>query len=162
VNFADPLKEALETIGVPHGSLWGSQEQKDTPLKRFNGLSGRQIAQMFGTEFGRKMLCDDVWLNAWADRVALIRGPVVVADVRFENEAAKVRSLGGVVIKVVRPGVVGTKHGAHDSERHVDFIKEDVLLINSGSVDVLAQKIVGIVDQYNANREFAKKNRQWC
>ena len=62
-----------------------------------------------GAEWGR-VLAPDLWTNAWCRS---LRGldRVVADDVRFGNEAATVRRMGGSVVKVIRPGLASLADG---------------------------------------------------
>lgn len=81
----------------------------------------RRILEVVGTEWGRH-LQDDVWVvNAIKDaveRIEIAGGPVVFTDARFRNETWGVRRAGGVVVKLVRPGVEATT--GHVSEAWID------------------------------------------
>lgn len=72
-------------------------------------VTPRYALQTLGTEWGRQ-INEDIWLLC-AEREAVNRqvdGFVVVADCRFVNEAAFIRSRGGLVVKIVRPGCDGS------------------------------------------------------
>jgi hypothetical protein len=69
---------------------------------------------------------------------------MVVCDVRFENEADLIRSLGGVVIKVERPGyqvLTDDQTKNHASELNIDLIHPDQIVLNDGSLSQLATKV---------------------
>ena len=68
------------------------------------GRTPTMAQQTLGTERGRDLIAPDLWLAAW-DREARRRlaegAPAIVNDsLRFENEAAAIRGLGGVVIRL--------------------------------------------------------------
>lgn len=95
--FADQLK--IDTIyqdQVAYERVYG---EKDT--------ESRQLLQRRGTENGRLVHGEDVWIRcmqAWI-RAHSERGikRFLITDVRFENEAEWIRSLGGMVIRVEAP-----------------------------------------------------------
>ena len=70
--------------------------------------------QTLGTEWGRA-LSPNLWIETWAASLAGL-DRVVADDVRFENEAAAVRALGGVVLRVERAGAGFASGAAHASE----------------------------------------------
>jgi len=64
----------------------------------------RKRLQEIGTEFGRDKYGDDIWCNvlySWI-KVYSLRGikRFIITDVRFENEANFIKSLGGTIIKI--------------------------------------------------------------
>ena len=99
----------------------------------------RELLQEYGTEVRRG---DDpeYWTKLWRESVMrLSTQGVVVADVRFPNEAAAVLSMGGALWRVERPGCVG---GSHESETALDsWGVWDAVIHNNGSVDDLWAKV---------------------
>ena len=71
---------------------------------------------------------------------------IVYTDVRYPNEADFIRSKGGLIIKVVRPGVQPANN--HVTEKNVDLIQEDVLLHNDGSKTDLGRSASEHLSQY--------------
>lgn len=104
LSFADPLRDMLRALGLTTDDL---SERKEVPHLLLGGKTPRQALQTLGTEWGRKMITDDLWLGIARHRLnrALDAGErVCFDDCRFANEAALVRALGGIVINVTRPG----------------------------------------------------------
>lgn len=121
IDFADPLYQCIEAItGIPRSVLKTDRTVKESPLARFGGVSPRRMLQTLGTEWGRDTIHPDLWVEAWLAQVAAARGRDIVAtDVRFVNEANAIRSLGGRVWMVIRPGADCALSGAaaaHSSE----------------------------------------------
>lgn len=56
----------------------------------------RNFLQKLGTEFGRELIHEDLWVRGTMHRVGFL--PTVLADVRFESEAEAIRERGGLVI----------------------------------------------------------------
>lgn len=110
VKFAGPLKDMCRAIGLTDSQIEG--ERKEEPAAMLSGRTPRHAMQTLGTEWGRKCMGDDFWVNLWLSRVNAILafdGRVVVDDLRFPNEAEAVRSLGGIIIKLEgRGGIAGT------------------------------------------------------
>jgi hypothetical protein len=106
-SLADPLKRALEALGVPADNM-EVPRLKEIPLPQFGDKSAREIMQLFGTEFARNMLSDTIWVDALIDELAKLQDggdtDIVVDDVRFNNEASALIGLGGTVIQVTRSG----------------------------------------------------------
>ena len=97
VKFADPLyamANALDSAihpDMPHSA-------KDAPLWDRAGLpTRRKVMETLGTEWGRA-LHTTLWLDAAKASIeAAAEELVVVSDVRFENEAEYIRSVGVLV-----------------------------------------------------------------
>ena len=138
-SFADPIKRMLMTIGVPHENLY-DPGKKEQPLDLLGGQSARTVLQRLGTDWGRNMICQDLWLRvAEQDLTHLLADRfVLIDDVRFDNEAALIRKLGGTTIEIVRPGVV---RGVHASERGIDPRLIDRTITNDGSAEAFAAKV---------------------
>lgn len=145
VPFATPLKAMALALGVPYDNIYGTQEQKAEPLDILCGKSSRFALQTIGTEWGRALIGEDIWVNAWKKLARETMGlhlGVIADDVRFPNEVAAVRALGGVVVRILRPGLAGG--AAHASEQS-DDLNVDFEIVNRGSVDDMRRKVVGLM-----------------
>lgn len=67
---------------------------------------------------------------------------LVVTDVRFPNEAEAIQREGGIVIRVLRPGMGGD---AHASETSVDLINPNFVIINDGTFDTLRSRVCDVL-----------------
>jgi hypothetical protein len=108
----------------------------------------RALLQRTGTEAGRQVLGQNVWVDALLDQHADAPA-LVVTDCRFPNEADAIRERGGILIRVDRPGVgpAKDKYGrAHVSETSLDDYDFDHHLINDGSVVDLHDKLEGVAN----------------
>lgn len=116
VRFAGPLKAMMAALGLTHEQIEGSE--KETPCALLDGKTPRWAMQTLGTEWGRNLIAQDLWINAW--KAAVARMPsntsIVVDDCRFPNEAEAVCSAGGICVRIERPGA-GTA-SVHASETH--------------------------------------------
>jgi hypothetical protein len=101
----------------------------------------RQLLQRFGTEAGRGVHGEDCWVDA------LFRdaddSPLVVTDVRFGNEARAIKDRGGLVVKIVRPGIEPLP-GNHASEAGIPDELVDWILNNDSSIEMLHAAILGV------------------
>lgn len=111
VKFAGPLKDMCRAIGLTEDHIEG--HLKEVPCDMLCGKTPRHLMQALGTELGRNLIGEDFWIRLWLHRVAAAKR-VVVDDCRFPNEAAAVRSLGGVIIKLEGRGGIA---GGHESEK---------------------------------------------
>jgi hypothetical protein len=129
-SFADPMRAMLAALGVSHEHMT-DRALKEQPVPGL-GRSYRQLAQTLGTEWGRVCHGEDFWVKALAARID--RSPcdlALIPDVRFPNEAAWLKSIGGVLIRVNRPGVIPVH--PHESERHVTEFQPYAELYNAES-----------------------------
>jgi hypothetical protein len=132
VGFADPLYRMLSAmLGMPEADL-RSRTQKDGVVPVL-GRTVRELLQTLGTEWGRNMVCEDVWVRLAGERVKQLEeeGATAIAlcDVRFENEAEWIRARGGEVWHVIRPGVARQEHC---SESGIRVHPRDTVIENSG------------------------------
>lgn len=141
--FAEPLKQMLLALGVPKRNLYGTPAEKLEPVSLLGGKTGRHAAQTLGTEWGRQQHDEELWVRAWRLRIEGEVAPVIADDLRFLNEAAAVRSLGGEIICVVRSLKDFDRKPKHASE---DFaaVKAKWVLLNDGSVEALRASIFGM------------------
>lgn len=140
-SFAHPIKEACKQIfGWDERHLFGELKEVIDPQY---GVSPRQALQTLGTEWGRKLINEDIWTQAaevkfWnlkEGSISKIISGLVIPDVRFENEAQMIRRNGGLLIHVQRDSA--PKIRDHPSEDGVVFVKGDVHIDNSGDLESL-------------------------
>lgn len=135
VSFADPLYDAVSLItGVPVGKL-KDRATKEAELPGF-GRSPRFLLQTLGTDWGRDMVSENIWVQAAMTRIRPDED-VVIPDVRFDNEAEAIVDRGGKVFYVVRPGwrCLEPAQAAHASERGVGMGNIAGFIDNSGTID---------------------------
>lgn len=130
VSFADPLRIVCATVfGLSDEELL-DRELKEKPLSRWPFVSPRYLMQVVGTDMFRKHF-PEVWIKAF-QRICLHHGVnVVVADVRFLNEANAIKELGGWVVRVDR-GLHAVD--PHPSEMEMDLIEPDLTIQNTGTL----------------------------
>jgi len=98
----------------------------------------RRLLQRLGTEGGRSILGEDIWVDTAFSRSAGYTHRVFT-DVRFSNEADRILDEGGTLIRIKRPGV-GPVNG-HTSDNALEDYAFDYVIHNTGSVADLHQKI---------------------
>lgn len=143
--LAAPLKRALNTMFGWTMRQWDDREWKERTIPHL-GKSPREMAQTLGTEWGRNLVHNDVWVLA-----ALGNEPddsrVVITDVRFDNEARAIRSRGGVVLCIWRDGC--SPVAAHSSEAGVNDELIDWYVDNNGTVHDLAGEVREALTELN-------------
>jgi hypothetical protein len=153
VAFADPLRELVEEInpiigldashpdvggtyrvqrlGDALAALGGWESLKDTPY----GPEARRLLQQSGQAVRR--LDEGFWLRAGMEKAheAAYRGSggAVITDVRYTNEADAIQEAGGVLVRIVRPGLESTD--THSSETELDRYPVDFTVRNSGTAE---------------------------
>lgn len=138
-GLADPIREMLRVgLGIDMStSYW--IERKEAPIPAYGNKSPRQLMQWLGTEWGRYLVDRDLWVTR-AKEVLFANGPgMVISDLRFENEAAWVRSMGGLVVHLSRPGIPVVH--AHASEDGVQVAPGDLQIVNDGSLEQLQAQV---------------------
>jgi len=130
-RFADPLKQMLRIgLGLTTEQIDG--DLKMQPLPDCGGCTTRHLMQTLGTDWGRRMVHSDLWVNRWRQLVDASPSKLItVDDVRFPNEAAAVQAVGGTLWRVYRPGLTVSQHA---SERQQAQIAEDVLINNATTI----------------------------
>jgi hypothetical protein len=118
VSFAAPLKRAvwsmLNHLGLECFRYVYTDKEAIIPEL---GVSARHMMQTLGTEWGRACIHPDFWVmiaRVETQHIITNGGCVVIDDVRFPNEAAMIRDLGGELWRIDRPGV--SYDGNHSSE----------------------------------------------
>lgn len=154
-RFADPLKEMCRTLlrevgcTIPTVERMIEGDLKERPIEILSGVTPRRLMQTLGTEWGRETVAPDFWADVWRMRAigALEVGDrIVVDDCRFENEAAVIRALGGVVIGITRRDPA-RQAGAHASEAGV---APDLSVANDGTraaLDAALAALLGLPDR---------------
>jgi hypothetical protein len=154
--FADPLRGMLASLlkSAGHNPTWMvDREMKEREIPTI-GVSYRVLAQTLGTEWGRS-IDPDLWVKIAASRIASIPDEerVVISDVRFPNEVASIKSQGGVIIRIIRPGVEPVR--SHVSESNVGDLDWDYTILNNGSIDDLRYAIDRGLEYLERSQEAA-------
>lgn len=144
--FADPIREALEALNP---ILVADRRGRVTGLRAAvkaegwdvvkSTYEGRRLLQVMGTEVGRQILGDNVWIDLMRRKIGP-QGKFIITDVRFINETKFIRELGGTLIKVRRPGYAPVNGHVSDSGLGDDLF--DQIIINDGTIDDLRAKVV--------------------
>jgi hypothetical protein len=150
--FADPIRAMLRPI-VP-AEYMQDRMLKEQPVPGLT-QSYRELAQTLGTDWGRQQN-PGLWVAlaelAYAKQCAEREGwtasqrPLlyILTDVRFENEAAWVRSHGGTIIciqRAARPQLAATTAG-HVSEQGWTQLRADYTLTNDARIGDLRSDLV--------------------
>jgi hypothetical protein len=128
IAFADALRSMLYTLNPLTGAGrvrdvvdgWGWEYAKSLP-------EVRALLQRLGTEAGRDVIGENVWVDAAMAKIEP-GGRYVITDVRFPNEAEAIRQRGGEVWRIVRDA--WQPANGHPSERALDGYDFDRVLLS--------------------------------
>jgi hypothetical protein len=179
INFADNLKHIACDLGFNEDHVYGNQIEKNT-VDPYYKMSPRQFMQLFGTEIGRVASSQvfpegtpfrehGLWLSSTAREVTELLNDgetelVCIGDGRFPNEIEWVRSIGGIVINIVRDNDLATEeekaHASEQQELYCDF-----RINNNGSFVDLKRNLIEVLsnitfipDTYNSTTLYYKYN----
>lgn len=153
--LADPIKRGLAAmLDLTDDQLNGSGKEFVDPVL---GYSPRQLCQMLGTDWGRVMVRDDLWILVASSRIEQRkRSPfflgLVVTDIRLENEAAWLRSIGGQVVHIRRTDREAVN--PHVTEDGIEYREGDIQISNDGTLEDLYCRLDDIVGDLSGEVEF--------
>lgn len=108
----------------------------------------REALQRYGTESHRDIFGE----NFWVDQTLPVEGfysgrSIVVTDVRFHNEAQRIKDIGGHVIKILRPDTT-VQSDLHVSEVEQFNIHQDYKITNDNTIENLyeqVEEVIGVI-----------------
>ncbi len=128
ISFADPIRQDLLKLNP----LVSSGLRLADALHNYGGWDGAKRSQHVGPEvrrlmqaygmMGRERFGCDVWVNMALPKILGTSQNCVIVDLRFDNELMLVKRLGGIVVRITRPGVGPVNdHCSECQEIHSDF-----------------------------------------
>lgn len=137
----DRFCHMVEERGIEvHDNVW---KKIKSNLTSNSFLTPRALLQHVGTDVGRKIIRDSIWIDINKHLVSKIGGNVVVPDCRFANEVESVREQGGTVGIVLRPSLeIKSSANLHASETSItDTDDFDIVLINDGTLGSFTEQV---------------------
>jgi hypothetical protein len=145
--LADPMREfalALDPIVAVYdaGEEWGGvlTERLSEVVAREGWEQAktrdevRRTLQRLGTEAGRGVLGENVWINV-TDKIQYeVPGPVVITDIRFPNEYEWITRRGGYLVRVVRAGTFAGDHSSETMAGDLTGFPADMTVLNETTV----------------------------
>lgn len=148
-SFAGPIREMIcRLTGMTLEQL---EKYKEISHPALQGKSPRYAMQTLGTEWGRNLIGDSLWVDACLAR-AFRHKDCVISDVRFDNEALAVRKAGGTVLKIVRPNLEAISLSNHKSEQGVSSSLISATIINDGTISDLEEAAYTLVNPTHRRR----------
>ena len=171
--FADPLRDIAERINpiIDKSPTEGCIRYRDAV--DYYGYDAakqayrevRRFLQVLGTDAIREVLGQDVWVDYLAQRIHELDDrteaqgqplrPLVVTDVRFVNEVETLRSLGFMLVRIVRPQTHDGAADPHPSETTLEGFPTDVTVWNDSSLPVLHATLHELVATHHTAQEGA-------
>lgn len=175
IAFADPIREcalAIDPIVTITVNQDGATPPESINVYRLSDVVSqlgwreakkipeiRRLLQRIGTEMGREVILDDIWIQLGFRRLMAYHNGsggeldrFVFTDVRFENEAEGIakfaEQVGGkfTLIRVRRPGY-GVVND-HASESSYDKISANNTIVNDGSLEDLQAKVINTIGEF--------------
>lgn len=143
--LADPIRDALYALNPIVSCSTTGEKYRLQDVVDDEGWDDakslpeiRRLLQVFGTEVGREMFGDTVWIDKACDFIAEQDYVVAISDLRFLNEYDVLKSRFGLdllTVKIKRPEV-GPVNG-HVSDSGLSDELFDVVIENDGSLSDL-------------------------
>lgn len=143
----------------------------------FWGISYREMAQKVGKESSRDIFGEDIWLRHVSkmmrtieeqNEVYIAKGfpqhcvlGIIMADVRYPNEAQWVRDQGGKMIFVFRPDAARgyIANAGHPAEAGFPPTAEDYVIYNESTIEVLKGQVDVLMQSYIWEMELTNENK---
>jgi len=141
VAFADPIKELLYEMNPIIDEQNAVTLQNLVDNVSWEGAKlypeVRSLLQNLGMG-GRKVFNRNFWIDVALEYAQnnSHEGPYVVTDVRFKNEAKRIKNMGGQIWRVERPFVNAVN--GHISEHDLDDWEFDAIIHNNSTIEDLA------------------------
>lgn len=104
----------------------------------------RKFMQIFGTEFGREIIRESIWIDMFKHQNKDCEADVVlITGVRFDNEIKFIKKEGGINIFIQRGDLFSTQKDTHESEARLEEISKspdlmekyfEIVVRNSGTI----------------------------
>ena len=144
-SFADPLRAMLNELTHDFKYLERRDNRETETLWGMEGASYRQLMQTLGTEWGRNLIHEQLWVRHMSRRISHrahmwetggreYSVVVIIPDVRFANEAEFIKNTdGGQIIHIDRPTKWWVKVRDHISEQCDLSDFTDMVVVNNGT-----------------------------
>lgn len=109
-GLADPIYAMVKAgFGIDGKDIdHNSREAKNATipwLSENRPVSLRSLLETLGTEWGREMICNDIWLKVAEQFIARAGKGVIIKDIRFPNESDWLNHIGVAGLGLIAPYV---------------------------------------------------------
>lgn len=134
-SFADPIKDMLMIgLGMTAEQMYGGEIREQVDPRY--GCTPRHLMQTLGTEWGREIIDQNIWVNAMKSKLDSV-GNLIIPDVRFESEADFIRKNGILIHIKGRKSIQST----HKSESGVYSEINDITILNNDTLEAFQSSI---------------------
>jgi hypothetical protein len=145
---------------TPNSRIWREAiDKKNTNLLK-RDFTPRDAMVLVGTEFGRNMIHNNIWIETLFNRYDKNKH-LLVTDLRFPNEYEEIKKRGGIVIRINRPittKLTNLNSSNHISECALDNHNFDYVINNDGTLYDLEISVLNIINEINEINENKNKN----
>jgi len=118
-------------------------ERREEPLYPVLKKAPRQIWIEMGNAMRR--IAPDIWIrNVLDDHPRPSADVLLISDVRYPNEVKAIRDRGGIVVKVIRPGVPESTDVADSALANMPDKAWDRIVVNDGDKRALRSKAAAV------------------
>lgn len=138
--FAKPLKDMCNSyFGFTYNDLYTTEGKKK--YNELWGMTAREFMQRLGQGL-RDAIGPDVWVKLLKCHILKkkdIYNVIIVDDCRYPEELQMIRDLGGITVRVTRPGHEAISGGIknHPSEQDIPDDMLDYDFVNDGTIEDL-------------------------
>jgi hypothetical protein len=151
--FADKIKESLAALfGVSIREINTLKEEKGVfkiQSESFqHSYTWRSFAQRYGTEAHRDIFGENFWVDMILPKESDSIPDdelLIVTDVRFKNEAERIKHLGGYIIYINRLNLLN--NDSHISEERLSDEYFSYIINNNASLDQFKERVLEVVSQ---------------
>lgn len=152
-GFADPIYDMVKAgFGIDgKAKEWQDRSKKSAPIDWLSAekdVSLRYLLETLGTEWGRELVCSDLWARIAEKRYHESEGGMVIRDVRFPNEMEWLDRLGGTLIHIIRPNHFNPEANPdHPSNKPLPIRDFDRTIMNDCDLVELKDRVLKCLGQ---------------
>jgi hypothetical protein len=155
-SFATSVKDICSLLfNFSRDKIEGIREEdriwRETPDKSISELLGKNFSPrdamiLIGTEIGRNIIHQDIWIKTLFDRYEKNKTNLLISDLRFPNEYEEIKKRNGIIIRINSNRLTNSIKSSHISECALDNHKFDYIINNDGSLDELYEQVNNVIN----------------